>query len=79
VDGASVRIEVVLEERVDAVVVPIAAIRQDGTGNDIVLVVDENTGITTATAVVTGLVEGSFTEVISGLTGGEIVVIDVVN
>jgi len=79
VDGANVRIEVVLEERVDAIVVPIAAIRQDGTGNDIVLVVDEETGGTTPTAVVTGLQEGSFTEVVSGLSGGEVIVINVDN
>ena len=79
VDGATVRIEVVLEERVDAIVVPIAAIHQDGTGNDIVLVYDEETGATTQTPIVTGLQEGSFTEVISGLVGGEAVVINVDN
>jgi len=79
VDGATVRIEVVLEERVDAIVVPIAAIRQDGTGNDIVLVFDEATGNTTPTPIVTGLQEGSFTEIVSGLVGGEVVVVNVDN
>jgi len=79
VDGASVRIEVVLEERVDAIVVPIAAIRQDGTGNDVVVVVDEETGNTTETPIVTGLQEGSFTEVLSGLSGNELVIVDVDN
>jgi multidrug efflux pump subunit AcrA (membrane-fusion protein) len=79
VDGASVRIEVVLEERVDAIVVPIASIRQDGTGNDIVLVVDEATGATTPTPIVTGLQEGSFTEVLSGLSGDELVIVNVDN
>jgi HlyD family secretion protein len=74
-----VRIEVVLEERVDAIVVPIAAIRQDGTGNDVVVVVDEETGNTTETPIVTGLQEGSFTEVLSGLSGNELVIVDVDN
>ena len=79
VDGASVRIEVVLEERVDAIVVPIAAVRQDGTGNDIVLVVDEASGTSTPTPIVTGLQEGSFTEVVSGLSGDELVIVNVDN
>ena len=80
VDGANVRIEVVLEERVDAIVVPIAAVSQDGTGNDVVTVVDEeNDNRFVATPIVTGLQEGSFTEVVSGLSGGELVVVNVDN
>ena len=79
VDGANVRIEVVLDERVDALVVPIAAISQDATGNDIVRVIDPDTRRTTETPIVTGLQEGSFTEVVSGLSGGEIIIIDVRN
>ena len=79
VDGASVRIEVVLEERVDAIVVPIASVRQDGTGNDIVLLFNPETGALTPTPIVTGLQEGSFTEVLSGLNGDELVVVDVDN
>jgi hypothetical protein len=80
VDGANVRIEVVLEERVDAIVVPIAAVSQDGTGNEVVTVVDEANGNRfVATPIVTGLQEGSFTEVVSGLDGGELVVVNVDN
>jgi multidrug efflux pump subunit AcrA (membrane-fusion protein) len=80
VDGANVRIEVILDERVDAIVVPIAAVSQDGTGNEVVTVIDEANGNAYVTRqIVTGLQEGSFTEVISGLEGGELVVIEVDN
>jgi multidrug efflux pump subunit AcrA (membrane-fusion protein) len=80
VDGANVRIEVILDERVDAIVVPIAAISQDGTGNDIVTVIDEANGNRfVPTRIVTGLQEGSFTEVVSGLSGGELIVVEVDN
>ncbi|MFT5202875.1 MAG: multidrug efflux pump subunit AcrA (membrane-fusion protein) [Candidatus Aldehydirespiratoraceae bacterium] len=80
VDGANVRIEVILDERVDAIVVPIAAVNQDGTGNEVVTVIDEANGNAYVTRqIVTGLQEGSFTEVVSGLEGGELVVIEVDN
>jgi multidrug efflux pump subunit AcrA (membrane-fusion protein) len=80
VDGANVRIEVILDERVDAIVVPIAAVNQDGTGNEVVTVIDEANGNAYITRqIVTGLQEGSFTEVVSGLEGGELVVIEVDN
>jgi len=77
VDGANVTIDVTLDERVDALVVPRAAVSQDGTGGDIVRVVDPDTGVVTPTAIVTGLQDGSFTEVIDGLSGGEVVIVDV--
>ncbi len=80
VDGANVRIEVTLDERVDALVVPIAAVSQDGTGNDVVTVIDEANGNRfVPTRVVTGLQEGSFTEIVSGLSGGELIVVEVDN
>ncbi|MDW3218574.1 MAG: Calx-beta domain-containing protein [Acidimicrobiales bacterium] len=79
VDGANVRIEVILEERVDAITVPIAAISLDGTGNEVVSVVDEETRAITLTQIVTGLQEGSFTEVVSGLEGDELVIVNVDN
>ena len=77
VDGASVSIEVVLDERVDALVVPRAAIFQDATGNPTVRVVDPETRVQREISITTGIQEGSFTEVLSGLDGSEIVVIDV--
>lgn len=77
VDGASVSIEVVLDERIDALVVPRAAIFQDATGNPTVRVVDPDTRTQSEVSITTGIQEGSFTEVVSGLDGSEIVVIDV--
>jgi len=77
VDGANVTIEVTLDERVDALVVPRAAVSQDGTGNDIVRVVDPDTLMVTTVKIVTGLQDGSFTEIVDGLTGGEVVIVDV--
>ncbi len=77
VDGANVTIDVTLDERIDALVVPRAAVSQDGTGNDIVRVVDPDTLVVTPTRIVTGLQDGSFTEVVDGLTGGEVVIVDV--
>ncbi|NIR36079.1 MAG: efflux RND transporter periplasmic adaptor subunit, partial [Actinobacteria bacterium] len=55
------------------------AISQDATGNDIVRVVDPDTRVASDTPIVTGLQEGSFTEVVSGLSGGEVIIIDVRN
>jgi len=77
VDGANVTIEVILDERVDALVVPRAAVSQDGTGNDIVRVVDPVTLVVTPVEIVTGLQDGSFTEIVEGLNGGEVVIVDV--
>ena len=77
VDGATVSIEVVLDERIDAMVVPRAAIFQDGIGNPTVRVIDPDTLGQTEVAITTGIQEGSFTEVLSGLDGSEIIVVDV--
>ena len=77
VDGATVRIEVVLDERIDAMVVPRAAVFQDATGNPSVRVIDAETLEQRVVAIETGIQEGSFTEVVSGLGGGEKIVVDV--
>ena len=77
-DGATVSIAVVLEQRPDAITVPIAAVKQDGDGNDVVRVIDlEDTGEVTELQVVTGIAEGSYIEVREGLEGGEIVIVEV--
>lgn len=77
VDGATVRIEVVLDERIDAMVVPRAAVFQDATGNPSVRVIDAETFEQRVVAIETGIQEGSYTEVLSGLDGSEIIVVDV--
>lgn len=75
VDGASVNVEVVLEERLDVIVVPVASVLQDGEGNDVVRVVLEDR-TTRQVQVTTGLSEGSYIEIESGLDGDEIVLVD---
>ncbi len=77
VDGAAVRLEVVLAERVDAIVVPIAAVGQDASGADEVRVIDLGAAEFRRVPVTTGLQEGSFIEILTGLEGDEIVVVEV--
>ena len=67
----------VLDERIDAMVVPRAAVFQDATGNPNVRVIDAETLEQRVVAIETGIQEGSYTEVLSGLDGSEIIVVDV--
>ena len=75
VDGASVNVDVTREEKIDVITVPIAAVLQDGQGNDVVrvLLVD---GTTTQVQIETGLSEGAFVEVTEGLVGDELVLVE---
>ena len=77
VDGAVVTIDVVLEERPNAVVVPIAAVGQGGTGTDQVRVVDPESNRVIRVEVETGLIDGAFVEIVRGLEGDEIIVVRV--
>lgn len=75
VDGASVNIDVVLERRTDVITVPVAAVLQDGAGDDVVRVVLDD-GTTRQVRVEVGLAEGAFVEIRSGLTGNELVLVE---
>jgi hypothetical protein len=76
-DGATVTIDVVLEERADALVVPIASVKQNGSGEDVVRVIDLAAGgEITEVLVTTGITEGSYIEILSGLEGGEVVIVE---
>ena len=75
VDGAGVNVDVVLQERLDAITVPVAAVFQDGAGNDVVRVVTTDRR-TRQVQVEVGLTEGAFVEIKSGLQGDELVVIE---
>ena len=76
-DGAPVTIKVVLQEHLNALTVPIAAVKQNGAGKDVVRVIDlRHGGRITEVPVKTGLSEGSFIEIQSGLKGGEVVVVE---
>ncbi len=77
IDGAQVNVDVILAESVDAIVVPVAAVLMDGQGNPQVRVVDPDDGTIRRISVVTGLTEGSYVEIIEGLTGDERVIVQI--
>ena len=75
VDGANVNVDVTREEKVDVITVPVAAVLQDGQGNDVVRVVLTD-GTTRQVQVKVGLSEGAFVEITEGLTGDELVMVE---
>jgi multidrug efflux pump subunit AcrA (membrane-fusion protein) len=75
VDGASVNIDVTLDQRRDVITVPVASVLQDGAGNDVVRVVLDD-GTTRQVEVQVGLSEGAFVEIESGLDGDELVLVE---
>jgi hypothetical protein len=77
-DGSAVSITVVTEQKGDAVTVPIAAVKQNGAGQNVVRVVDlSRGGQIVEVPVVTGLTEGSYIEIKRGLHVGQTVVVEV--
>ncbi len=76
VDGAVVTIDVVIDQAADVLVVPISAVSQDATGNKEVRLLSRD-GTISRVAVETGLEDGSLIEISSGLSGGEIVIVEI--
>jgi len=77
-DGAAVTIDVVDQQATNVLTVPIAAVKQNGVGQDVVRVIDvADGGKVTEVPVSTGLTEGSYVEITKGLTGDEKVIVDV--
>jgi hypothetical protein len=76
-DGSAVSINVVDQQVNNALTVPIAAVKQNGVGADVVRIIDRRTGKVTEVPVTTGLSEGSYIQVKSGLQVGETVIVDV--
>jgi len=76
-DGSVVSITVVDQQVKNALTVPIAAVKQNGVGEDVVRVIDRGTGKITTVRVTTGLTEGSYIQVKSGLSNDETVVVEV--
>ncbi len=76
VEGAAVRVEVVLSEVVDALVVPVASVSLDGNGDEEVRILSAD-GTIERVPVRTGLTEGALVEIVDGLDGSEQVVIEV--
>jgi len=73
-DGASVSITVVDQQVTNAPSVPIAAVKQNGTGQDVVRVVD-SAGAVSEVPVQTGLSEGSYIQIKSGVRIGDTVLV----
>ncbi len=76
VDGAVVTIDVVIDQAADVLVVPISAVSQDATGDKEVRLLNRD-GTISRVAVETGLEDGSLIEISSGLSGGEIVIVEI--
>lgn len=76
VDGAAVRVEVILAEVVDAMVVPVASVSLDGSGREEIRILNAD-GTIDRRPVVTGLTEGALVEIVEGLDGSEQVVVEV--
>jgi multidrug efflux pump subunit AcrA (membrane-fusion protein) len=75
-DGTPVTVKVVTQERLGALTVPIAAVKQNGAGDDVVRVIDlANGGTIREVKVKTGLTEGSYIEIKSGLKTKDVVVV----
>ena len=76
-DGAAVTIKVVDEQETDVMTVPIASVKQNGSGQDVVRIIDlQNGGKVREVHVTTGLSEGSYIEVKSGLSPKDVVVVE---
>ena len=76
VEGTAVRVEVILEEVTNALVVPVAAVSLNGDGEEEVRILNR-AGELDRVFVETGLTEGAMVEIVSGLDGGEQVVVEV--
>jgi hypothetical protein len=77
-DGSQVSITVVDQQIDDALTVPIAAVKQDGTGRDVVRTVSlARGGRVIEVPVTTGLTEGSYIQVTGGLRLGQLVIVQV--
>lgn len=76
VDGTAVRVEVILEQVVNALVVPVASVSLNGEGREEVRILNRD-GTLDRVLVETGLTEGAMVEIISGLDGSEQVVVEV--
>jgi multidrug efflux pump subunit AcrA (membrane-fusion protein) len=75
-DGATVSIDVIVQEKPNVLTVPIAAVKQNGSGQDVVRVIDLARGHVTEVPVKTGLSVDDYIEVESGLRGDEVVIVE---
>lgn len=77
-EGSQVSIDVVDQQVNNALTVPISAVKQNGTGADVVRVIDfRDKGKITEVPVETGLTDGSYIQVTKGLHLGQVVIAEV--
>ena len=77
-DGSAVSITVVDQQVNNALTVPIAAVKQNGVGADVVRVIDlAHGGRVTEVPVTTGLTEGSYIQITRACTPGQTVIVEV--
>lgn len=76
-DGSQVSITVIDQQENDALTVPIAAVKQNGSGASVVRVINLANGRITEVPVTTGLTEGSYVQITKGLRVGQIVIVEV--
>jgi hypothetical protein len=76
-DGSQVSITVIDQEETNALTVPIAAVKQNGSGVSVVRVINLANGRISEVPVTTGLTEGSYIQITKGLRAGQIVVVEV--
>ena len=75
VDGARVTIDVTLAERLGVLAVPVAAVLRSAGGDQVRVINDE--GTISRVDVTIGLIDGEWVEIVDGLRGDELVVVDV--
>lgn len=75
IDGAKVTIDVTLAERLGVLAVPVASVLRAAGGDEVRVVNDQ--GTISRVKVTIGLVDGEWVEIVDGLRGDELVVVDV--
>ena len=75
VEGAVVTIDVVVDQAVDAMVVPIAAVLTDGPENKVRVVTPD--GVIERRTIQIGMLDGAWVEVVDGVSPGEYVILEI--
>jgi len=75
VEGAVITIDVVVDQAVDAMVVPIAAVLTDGPENKVRVVTPD--GVIERRTIQIGMLDGAWVEVVDGVSPGEYVILEI--
>jgi multidrug efflux pump subunit AcrA (membrane-fusion protein) len=77
VDGATVSIDVTLDEALQVLAVPVASVLRSADGDQVRVVNDQ--GTITRLTVTIGLIDGEWVEIKEGLVGDELIIVDIVS